>query len=87
MQAWKFEQRVFEKEGVRVVIRAPSDVSVKKFDYDRGAKGNTSVSSWLETRIYPLTRDYEVMVVNGHGEIYPHGSTHMSTLRATYEVD
>jgi hypothetical protein len=85
MQAWKFEQQVFAKEQIRIVIRVPSETSVKKFNYDRAAKGNTTVNDWLQTRIYPLTGDHEVMVVNGRGETYPHGSTHMSTLRATYE--
>ena len=87
MQAWKFEQKVFEREGVRIVVRAPSETKVGKFGYAKCARGNTSISSWLETRIYPLTGDHEVMVVNGRGEIYPHGSTYMSTLRATYEKD
>ena len=85
MQAWKFEQKVFEKERVRIVIRADSEARVTKFGYERGAKGSTKVSDWLETRIYPCVGEFEVTVVNGRGEIDPHGSTHMSTLRATYE--
>ena len=87
MQAWKFEQKVFEMERVRIVVRATSETPVKKFPYDRSAKGCTRLSDWLSTRIYPLTGDLEVMVVNGRGEIYPHGNTNMATLRDSYAVE
>ena len=86
MQAWKFEQKVFEKEGVRILIRVGSEVAVQKFDYDRSAKGTTTLNDWLYTRIYPLTGKHEVVVVNGRGEIDPHGGTHMATLRDSYAV-
>ena len=86
MQAWKFEQKVFAKEQVRIVIRAGSEAPVNRFGYDRAAKGTTTLHDWLNTRIYPLTGDLDIVVINGRGEIDPHGSTHMSTLRASYET-
>ena len=86
MQAWKLEQKVFEKEGVRIVIRAQSEAKVGKFEYQRCATGTTTLADWLSTRVYPLTGELEVVVVNGRGEIDPHGKTHMDTLRSSYSV-
>jgi hypothetical protein len=86
MQVWKFEQKVFEKEGVRLVVRAPSEAAVAPFKYDRAAKGSTRINDWLETRIYPLTGDFEVFIVNGRGEIDHHGNTQMVTIRDSYAV-
>ena len=86
MQVWKFEQKVFEKEQVRIVVRAASEAAVKKFDYDRAAKGTTKINDWLETRIYPYTGEFEVVVVNGRGEIDHHGNTQIATLRSSYAV-
>ena len=86
MQALKFEQKVFEKEGVRIVIRADSEAKVEKFDYQRCATGSMTLADWLSKRIYPLTGKYEVVVVNGRGETDPHGKTHMETLRDSYAV-
>ena len=86
MQVWKLEQKIFELEGVRIFVRAASDEKVGKFDYQRCTRGNMSIADWLETRVYPLTGDFEVVVVNGRGEM-PHGKTHMTTLRDSYAVE
>jgi len=86
MQAWKFEQKVFEKEGVRIIIRADSEAKVERFDYVRCATGSMTLTDWLNKRIYPLTGEYEVVVVNGRGETDPHGKTHLETLRDSYAV-
>ena len=86
MQAWKFEQKVFELEGVRIFVRTGSESKMLKFDYLRAAADNTRLSDWLSTRIYPLTGEHEVVVVNGRGEIDPNGKTKMATLRNSYQV-
>ncbi len=86
MQAWKLEQKIFELEGVRIIVRAASDEKVGKYDYQRCATGSMSTADWLKTRVYPLTGDLEIVVVNGRGEL-PHGKTHMGTLRDSYAVE
>ncbi len=86
MQAWKFEQKIFELEGVRILIRTSSEAKIPKFEYLRAAADNTRLSDWLNTRIYPLTGELEVVVVNGRGEIDPNGKTKMATLRNSYAV-
>jgi hypothetical protein len=84
MTAWEIEHRIYEKEEVRVVIRTPSDTDLAAYSYQRAAPGTMSVSEWLRSRIYGLTDDLEVVVVDGNGAV-PHGRTRMSTLRASYE--
>jgi hypothetical protein len=86
MQVWKFEKKVYEIEGVRIIVRANTDATVEEFDFERCASGNTTLADWLARRIYPYTGDYEVTVVSGSGALDPHGKTHMSTLRDSYAV-
>ena len=87
MQVWKFEQKVFDKEQIRIVVRASSETNVKKYGYDRAAKGTTKINDWLETRIFPYTGDLEVIVVSGRGQIEHHGNTQIATLRNSYSVE
>jgi len=82
--AWEIEHRVYEKEEVRIVIRASSDTDLDSYNYQRAAPGTMSISEWLRSRVYGLTDDLEVVVIDGNGAI-PHGRTRMSTLRASYE--
>lgn len=84
MGVWNVEQAIFTLEEVRVVIRAPSDTRLGRYRYERAAACNTRLSEWLRTRVYPITGNHEVVVVDGSGAI-PHGSTRMDNLRSTYE--
>ncbi|WP_375428141.1 hypothetical protein [uncultured Sphingomonas sp.] len=86
MQALTLEQKIFELEGVRVIVRASGDEKVGKYDYQRCATGTMTLADWLKKRVYPLTGDLDVVVVNGRGEM-PHGKTHMNTLRDSYAGD
>ncbi|MEW9045607.1 hypothetical protein [Stutzerimonas stutzeri] len=82
-----FEDLVFEVEQVRIVVRGNPRDLVQDYGYERKAAGNTSVTGWLETRVYPaLEGKYSVAVVDGSGAI-PHGRTHMSKLRGSYLVE
>jgi len=84
MTAWELEHRIYEKEEVRIVIRTPSGSDLGSYNYQRAAPGTMSVTEWLRSRVYGLTEDLEVVVVDGNGAV-PHGRTRMSTLRASYE--
>jgi hypothetical protein len=79
----QFELAVLSLEEVRVVVRGPSTAKVKGYDYERSAAGNTSITSWIATRIKPLIGDFEVVVVDGSG-VVPHGRTKLSNLRDSY---
>lgn len=84
MTVWEYEKCVYEREEVRIVIRAPWRTEVGDYNYERAASGVTSVSSWLDARIHHALDGFEVVVLDGTGSI-PHGRTKMSTLRSSYE--
>jgi hypothetical protein len=84
MTAFEIEQAVYALEEVRIVIRASWRTALGDYNYLRAAAGSTSISEWLQQRIYPLTGNSEVVVIDGSGAI-PHGRTKMTNLRASYE--
>jgi len=83
MNVHEFETAVWEREGIRIVIRAPEHTNVGEYDYQRSAAENQRLTEWLEGRIYPRTGEYGIVVIDGRGEI-PHGKNHLSTVRQTY---
>ena len=86
MRPADLEQAVFDLEEVRIVVRARPNTELGDLQYDRKAAGNTSITEWLEQRIYPLTDDYYVVVIDGSGAL-PHGRTRMERLRSSYARD
>lgn len=84
-----FEQEVFDKEEIRIVVRGSYRANVGDYEYERRAADNTSIASWLDTRIKPLLQvgdiHYEVVVVDGSGRI-PHGKSKLSTVRGSYQA-
>lgn len=49
---YDFERQVFEKEGVRIVIRSNGKgVELPDYDYQRQASDSTRLSDFLENRI------------------------------------
>ena len=84
MNVAEFEQKIFEVEEVRLVVRAPAGTQIGDYDFQRCAASGTSVTEWLKQRVWPRVNGLEVVVVDGSGA-YPHGRTRMSTLRDTYE--
>jgi hypothetical protein len=84
MNVIEFEQKIFEIEEVRLVVRAPSGTAIGSYDYQRCAAQGASVTEWLKQRVFPNVTGYDVIVVDGTGSV-PHGRTRMSTLRESYE--
>ena len=80
----EFEAKVFEKEEILIRIRAPSSAKVDDYNYSRKAAGSQSVTEWLEGRIKPNLKGYEVTIIDGD-YTQPHGRTKLDTLRASYE--
>ena len=85
MQIWEFENAVLSREGVRIVIRAKLDTAIGDYDFQRSATDKMSIAAWLDLRVYPRVRDYQVSVFDGSG-VEPNRNTHMSTIRETYRV-
>ena len=79
----ELESQIFDKEEVRVIIRANKDQTVERYPYSRKASVTTSVTDLIENRIKPLVGNAEVVVVNGEG-LHPHGRTKVETVRNSY---
>lgn len=83
MKVWKFEEKVWEVEGIRIVIRAPSDEDVANYTFKNGAQEGWRVTQLIEKRIQPKIGDKEVIIIQGDGE-QPHGRVILRTVRRTY---
>lgn len=83
MKAWEFEEKVWEIEGIRIVVRASSEIEVSDYDYQNAAQDNWRITQLLEGRIQPNLEDMEVLVLQGDGE-QPHGSVILRTIRKSY---
>ena len=85
MRVDEFESRVLELEEIVIRIRAPIETEVEDYDFRRQASAHTSLSSWLETRVYPRTGNYQVSVIDGRLQ-HPHGRTSLQRVRESYEL-
>ena len=83
MTVWEFEQAVWQREGIRIVIRAPHNAAVGDYRYERAAAERMRLSQLLENRIWELVGDHEVAVIRGDGE-HPPGHIGLRRLRASY---
>jgi hypothetical protein len=79
------EDAVYALDEIGIVARAPRNEKIGDYNYERKAADNTSITEWLEQRIYPLISDnrMRVEVVGGFGAS-PHGRTRLSVVRGSY---
>lgn len=78
------ERQIYEKEEIRVVIRANEDTEFDAYPYNRKASTTTSATDWYNTRLKPLLGDnFDAVIIDGHGNI-PHGRTKIDTIRNSY---
>ena len=79
------EQEVYDLDEIRIVVRTSRDLDVGDYDYERKAADNTSITEWLDQRIYPLfgQNRVRVEVVDGYGAL-AHGRTRLSVVRGSY---
>ena len=85
VSASELERQIFEKEEIKVVIRAPRSQMFNSNDFQRKSASNTSISEWLETRIKPLLEDSEIEIIKGDGSS-PHGRTNIENVRSSYKA-
>lgn len=81
-----FEQKVFELEEIRIVVRGNPNDLVDDYEYDRAVSARTSVTKWLENRVKPCLDGHSVVVVGGEGTL-PNGRTHVTNLRDSYALN
>ncbi|WP_248464819.1 hypothetical protein [Pectobacterium versatile] len=85
---YDYERQVFEKEGVRIVIRSNGNgVNLPDYDYQRQASDSTRLSDFLANRIDSTLDDFNLSysVVSGDGNASVHGNTKLEKLRDSYE--
>jgi len=85
MRVAELEDEVYNLDEIRIVIRASRKLEIGDYQYERKAADNTSITEWLEQRIYPLlgSERVRVEVIDGYGGL-PHGRTKLGSVRATY---
>ena len=83
MNVVEFEQRVFDLEGVRIIIRAPAGKQLGDYEYQNSYTKNKSIKDWLDSRVWDKIEDFDLVVVDGTGAL-PNRKTHMSTLRDSF---
>jgi hypothetical protein len=83
MKVSEFEEKAWEIDGIRIVIRAPGNTKVSAYSYKRAAANTMSITEYLNSRINPGIKSYEVFVVQGSGERL-NGRTRLSRVRESY---
>lgn len=85
MKVCEFEDKVWEIERVRIVIRAKSNEEVQLYDFKRAApEGKNNLTWFINKRVQPrLADNMEVVTIDGSGNV-PRGKMLLSTLRQTY---
>lgn len=84
VSATDLERQIYEKEEIRVVIRAPKNSTFDEYGYNRKAAINTSITDWYNTRLKPiLGENIEADIIDGTGAI-PHGRTQIEKVRKSY---
>ncbi|MCK9194328.1 MAG: hypothetical protein M0P19_10700 [Nevskia sp.] len=83
MQVSEFEYAVWAVEGIRITVRAPSNMAIGTYNYQNAANEGWRITQLLENRILPNVNGHEVVVLQGDGE-EPHGRVILRTLRASY---
>jgi hypothetical protein len=85
MKLADFEQRVWEVEGIRIVIRGDENDEVKDYSFKNAAIENWNTTAFLKNRIEPRVGGRKVVVIRGDGEM-PNGRVLLRNLRASYSA-
>ncbi len=79
----KFENRVWELERIRIVIRADCREEVGQYGFRYKATRKTTVAKFVEDRIMGSVGEFSVDVIDGSGCI-PDGNAPVGTVRDSY---
>lgn len=84
ISATDLERQIFEKEEIKVVIRAPKETKFDEYAFERKSSVNTSITDWYNTRLKPiLGSEYDADIIDGYGT-NPHGRTKIENVRNSY---
>ena len=84
ISATDLERQIFEKEEIRVVIRARKNEEFEEYVYDRKAATNTSMTDLYNNRLKPILGDkYDADIIDGYGNNL-HGRTKFEKVRNSY---
>jgi hypothetical protein len=80
-----FENKVFAKEGIRIVLRGPKDTPIEDYNWTRKDHGKNSLSDWANRRLRPITDKIGLsfVAINGRGQ-EASGNTLMKNIRNSY---
>lgn len=84
MTVQEFENKVWQMDRVRVIVRAPAGKQVKDYKHKNAAQGNWRITEYIDKRLKPLIDDLEVMILEGDGE-QPHGGSLLDSVRQSYK--
>lgn len=83
MYVFEFEQRVWQVDRMRIVIRAPVQATVDDFNWTNRANQGMTVTEYIETRINVRIGDLEGIIIGGNGK-QPRGNTLIGNVRLSY---
>lgn len=84
MNAEEFENAVWERDGVRIAVRAPRDTDIDTpYEYERALDGGRTVKDLRNLRIEPCLGDLEYDILDGDFET-PNSRMKLRTLRDSY---
>ena len=85
MKLAAFAQKVWDVEGIRIVVRADENDEVRDYNYRKSATETWTTSELLKNRIEPLVGSKKVVVIRGDGQ-KTRGGVKLRNLRATYSA-
>lgn len=84
MKVEEFEDAVWERDGVRIAVRAPRDTDIgTPYEYERALDEGRTVKDLRNLRIEPCLGDLEYDILDGDFET-PNGRMKLKTLRESY---
>lgn len=75
-------KKIFQIEGVRLVVRASVHEDIEDYDYTNGTRGRMTITKWKNVRLDQYEK-FEFEIIDGKGNM-PHGGTLMRNLRNSY---
>lgn len=84
MKVSEFEDKVWEIDRIRLVLRAPENQAVDAYDWQKAADQGLSIKEYIEIRITPKIRGIEAVIIDGDGE-EPNRRTLLRTARESYK--
>lgn len=83
--AASIEQKVFKLEEIKIVIRVPPNKAYENgFNYQRRAKNDMLIPTWIKTRLRPIIGEDEVDIIDGHGNIVTNSKIDLATVQHSY---